>query len=432
MFGATGDLSRRRLLPGLAHLSLSALAPDIQVVATSLDELDNEQFRKLVSQAMREFSHRQLERDQWMRFAERVNYVPASRGAAGLAAAVAAAEAKLGPQAQRLHYLSVPPAAAPVVIQTLREAALVERARVIMEKPFGTDLESAITLNDQVHETFAESQIFRIDHFLGKEAAQNILAFRFANGLFEPIWNRNFIDHIQIDIPETLGLDLRANFYEATGAYKDMVVTHLFQVLAFVAMEPPTALEPRAISEEKNKVFRSLLPIDPGNVVRGQYSGYREEKGVAPRLRHRDLHRAAGRPRQLALGGRAFLPAHRQAHGRGPAHHLDRVQGSAAHDVPGGFRRRRLGPGPPHLRPRRRVEGVAVFLRQAARAGDAAREAQHAVLDPGNGPRRRRARSLRAADPRRDARRPHAVHHGRRHRVACGSVPSRCCATRRR
>ena len=132
-----------------------------------------------------------------------------------------------------------------------------------MEKPFGTDLDSAIELNDQVHETFHERQIFRIDHFLGKEAAQNILAFRFANGLFEPIWNRNFIDHVQIDIPETLGLDRRAGFYEATGAYKDMVVTHLFQVMAFVAMEPPTALEPRAISEEKNKVFRSLLPIEP-------------------------------------------------------------------------------------------------------------------------------------------------------------------------
>ena len=156
----------------------------------------------------------------------------------------------------------------------LRDADLVTRSRVVMEKPFGTDLESAIDLNAQVHETFDESQVFRIDHFLGKEAAQNILAFRFANGLFEPIWNRNFIDHIQIDIPETLGLDQRANFYESTGAYKDMVVTHLFQVLAFVAMEPPTALEPRAISEEKNKVFRSLLPIEPRDVVRGQFTGY--------------------------------------------------------------------------------------------------------------------------------------------------------------
>ncbi len=167
------------------------------------------------------------------------------------------------------------------MIATLRDANLVDRSRVVMEKPFGTDLASAVALNDFVHETFREEQIFRIDHFLGKEAAQNILAFRFANGLFEPIWNRNFIDHIQIDIPETLGLDERANFYESTGAYKDMVVTHLFQVMAFVVMEPPTALEPRAISEEKNKVFRSMLPVDPANVVRGQFTGYRETEGVA-------------------------------------------------------------------------------------------------------------------------------------------------------
>ena len=134
-----------------------------------------------------------------------------------------------------------------------------------------------------LHEVFAEDQIFRIDHFLGKEAAQNILAFRFANGLFEPIWNRNHIDHVQIDVPETLGLEGRAGFYEDTGAYRDMVVTHLFQVLAFMAMEPPTALEPAAISEEKNKVFRSMCPvIAPTQVVRGQYIGYRDEPGVAP------------------------------------------------------------------------------------------------------------------------------------------------------
>ena len=132
-----------------------------------------------------------------------------------------------------------------------------------MEKPFGTDLASARKLNAQLHEVFDEEQIFRIDHFLGKEAAQNILAFRFANGLFEPIWHRNHIDHVQIDVPEALGLEQRASFYEATGAYRDMVVTHLFQVLAFTAMEPPTALEPEAISEEKNKVFRSMLPILP-------------------------------------------------------------------------------------------------------------------------------------------------------------------------
>ena len=266
----------------------------------------------------------------------------------------------------------------------LRDADLVDNARVIMEKPFGDDLDSAIRLNDFVHETFDESQIFRIDHFLGKEAAQNILAFRFANGLFEPIWNRNFIDHVQIDIPETLGLDQRADFYEATGAFKDMVVTHLMQVMAFVAMEPPTALEPRAISEEKNKVFRSMLPIHPTDVVRGQYTGYRGEKGVAPGLRHRDVHRAEGRHRQLALGGRAVLPAHRQEDGRGHADHLDRLQGGAADDVPGGSGVGQAGPGPPDVRPRRRLEGLAVVLRQAAGPGDAAGEAVDAVLHAGD------------------------------------------------
>ncbi|WP_328842007.1 glucose-6-phosphate dehydrogenase [Nakamurella leprariae] len=282
LFGATGDLARRKLLPGLTHLELSDLTPDIEVIGTSLEEMDDEQFRAFARQAVDEFSPRRVSDDQWTEFAQRLHYVPQSAGPEPLAAAVKEAEERLGDGVRRLHYLSVPPKAALAVIRMLRDAGLVERSRVVMEKPFGTDLASAIDLNNKVHETFDESQIFRIDHFLGKEAAQNILAFRFANGLFEPIWNRNFIDHIQIDIPETLGLDRRAGFYESTGAYKDMVVTHLFQVLAFVAMEPPTALEPRAISEEKNKVFRSLLPIEPRHVVRGQYSGYRREEGVSP------------------------------------------------------------------------------------------------------------------------------------------------------
>lgn len=282
LFGATGDLARRKLIPGLAHLEQSALTPDIRVVATSLEDYTDEEFRALAKEAITSFgAHHRLTDEQWATFASKVCYVPQSAGPEALSAAVLAAEAELGPEVQRLHYLSIPPKAAQAVITMLKNANLVERSRVVMEKPFGTDLTSAVKLNDFVHETFKERQIFRIDHFLGKEAAQNILAFRFANGLFEPIWNRNFIDHIQIDIPETLGLDRRANFYESTGAYKDMVVTHLFQVMAFVAMEPPTALEPRAISEEKNKVFRSMLPIAPADVVRGQYSGYREEEGVA-------------------------------------------------------------------------------------------------------------------------------------------------------
>ena len=132
-----------------------------------------------------------------------------------------------------------------------------------------------------MHEVFDEEQVFRIDHFLGKEAAQNILAFRFANGLFEPIWNRNFIDHVQIDVPETLGLEARTKFYESTGAYRDMVVTHLMQVLAFMAMEPPTSLTPGPISDEKLKVFRSMRPLEPHQVVRGQYAGYRGKDDVS-------------------------------------------------------------------------------------------------------------------------------------------------------
>jgi glucose-6-phosphate 1-dehydrogenase len=281
LFGATGDLARRKLIPGLAYLDQSALAPYIEIVATSLEDISREEFLKVAKSAIEDFGTHKLSTEEWERFAETVTYVPQNAGPEALAAAVEEAEQKLGPDARRLHYLSVPPKAARAVITMLRDAKLVERSRVVMEKPFGTDLASAVELNDFVHETFDEKQIFRIDHFLGKEAAQNILAFRFANGLFEPIWNRNFIDHIQIDIPETLGLDERANFYESTGAYKDMVVTHLFQVMAFVVMEPPTALEPRAISEEKNKVFRSMLPVNCSDVVRGQFAGYRDLEGVA-------------------------------------------------------------------------------------------------------------------------------------------------------
>src|SRR6478609_8046949 len=223
LFGATGDLAKRKLLPGMAYLVQSALAPTIRVVGTSLEDYSDDEFRALAKEAINSFGNHKLTDEEWATFASKVSYVPQSAGPEALAAAVASAEAELGDDVRRLHYLSVPPKAAQAVITMLREANLVDRSRVVMEKPFGTDLASAVELNDFVHQTFRESQVFRIDHFLGKEAAQNILAFRFANGLFEPIWNRNFIDHIQIDIPETLGLDERANFYESTGAYKDMV-----------------------------------------------------------------------------------------------------------------------------------------------------------------------------------------------------------------
>ncbi|MDQ7974702.1 MAG: glucose-6-phosphate dehydrogenase [Rhodocyclaceae bacterium] len=282
LVGATGDLSRRKLLPGLFHLCSAGFIPDWRIVGVSLDDIDVDGFKAIARSALDEFGSRKTSPAAWERFAAQLDYVPLAAGAPALKDAVARAEASLGVECRRLHYLSVPPSAALPVVRMLGEAELVERSRIVMEKPFGTDLASARVLNARLHEVFDESQIFRIDHFLGKEPAQNILAFRFANGLFEPIWNRNFIDHVQIDVPETLGLGKRSGFYEQTGAYRDMVVTHLFQILGFMAMEPPTSLDPEHIGEEKNKVFRSMLPILPGDVVRGQYSGYRSEEGVDP------------------------------------------------------------------------------------------------------------------------------------------------------
>ncbi len=283
LFGATGDLAARKLLPGLLHLSQSGLMPDYRIIGSSTSDLSDEDFRHVARHAVDQYATGKISLLQWAGFEQKLSFLPITAGPEALHAAVVKAEEEIGgDNVRRLHYLSIPPAAASDVIQMLGKADLVERSRVIMEKPFGTDLASAKALNDTVHDIFDEEQVFRIDHFLGKEAAQNILAFRFANGLFEPIWNRDHIDHVQIDVPETLGVDDRVSFYEATGAFKDMVVTHLFQILAFMAMEPPTALESVAISEEKNKVFRSLRPLDVTQVVRGQYEGYKDLAGVAP------------------------------------------------------------------------------------------------------------------------------------------------------
>ncbi len=280
LFGATGDLAHRKLLPGLYHLLRTGLVPNLKVVGTSLDEHDRDSFREFARKSLEEFGT-DFTDEGWADYSERLYWAPGGTAEA-LSQTVQEANRSSTEKQQLLHYLSVPPQAAMAVIHTLRDAGLVDNSRVIMEKPFGTDLASARALNAAVHQVFKEEQIFRIDHFLGKEAALNILAFRFANGLFEPTWNRNFIDHIQIDVPERLGLDQRASFYEATGAYRDMVVTHLFQVMAFTAMEAPTALEPKSITEEKNKVFRSMLPITTEDVVRGQYTGYRQIPGVSP------------------------------------------------------------------------------------------------------------------------------------------------------
>jgi len=278
LFGATGDLARRKLLPGFFRLAQAGLLPaNYRLVATSRAEMSDDGFRTFAHEAITEFAGAPAD-DPWARFAANVSFSAQD----DLVQAVARAESDLGGPARRLFYLSVPPVAFSGIVEMLGTTGLSERARVILEKPFGTDLETARALNATVHGAFEEKKIFRIDHFLGKETVQNILALRFANGIFEPIWNRDHIEHVQIDVPETLSIGTRAAFYEETGAFRDMIVTHLLQVLGFIAMEPPTSFDAKALLNETVKVAEAMRPIGAEDVVFGQYAGYRDEDGVAP------------------------------------------------------------------------------------------------------------------------------------------------------
>jgi glucose-6-phosphate 1-dehydrogenase len=285
LFGATGDLARRKLLPGLYRLAAAGLLPErCQIIGTAptAGALTEAGFRAHARQAVEQFGTVRPNRDDWQRFESSLHFGAADPDDAGaLVTAVEKAADEIGGRPRRLFHLAVPPAAFGSAVTMLGATGLAQGGRVIVEKPFGTDLDSARALNQQIHSVFEESQIFRIDHFLGKESVDNILALRFANGLFEPVWNRQHISYVQIDVPETLSIEGRAGFYEKTGAYRDMVVTHLLQVLGIVAMEPPSSLSAKAQRDEKVKVFESMPPIDARHVIRGQYDGYRDEPGVA-------------------------------------------------------------------------------------------------------------------------------------------------------
>ncbi|MEJ7832763.1 MAG: glucose-6-phosphate dehydrogenase [Nocardioides sp.] len=284
LFGATGDLARRKLFPGLYRLAAAGRLPEEYAVIGSGRNSPgtDDEFRQQVRDGV-EDTEDDLDRDALEDLLGRTTFQTSDADdGSDLAARVREAEDGLGHGVRRLVYLSVPPAAMTHMIAMLGREGLTERARLVVEKPFGLDLASSRELDDALKDVVEEEQVFRIDHFIGKEAVQNILALRFANGLFEPAWERRSIESVQIDVPEELAMEGRGSFYEATGCLRDMISTHLCQLLGFVALEDPGVLDEKSLRDAKSAVFESLRPLDPARVVLGQYAGYRDEDDVAP------------------------------------------------------------------------------------------------------------------------------------------------------
>jgi glucose-6-phosphate 1-dehydrogenase len=283
VFGATGDLAARKLFPGFFHLYREGLMPeDFRIIGSGRHSPgSDDEFRERIHEALEQHGRGELD-ESWAEFAGRLSFVVSTaEEGSELAQAVNDAEQQIGAQGERLVYLSVPSGAMRDMVGMLGETGIAENCSLVVEKPFGHDVESARELNAALHEVLDEESIYRIDHFLGKEAAQNILVARFANGILEPIWNRDHISYVQIDVPEALDIEGRAGFYEETGAFRDMVVTHLLQILGIVALEPPSRVDADALHLERTKVFDAVRPLDPERVIYGQYAGYRDEDGVA-------------------------------------------------------------------------------------------------------------------------------------------------------
>jgi glucose-6-phosphate 1-dehydrogenase len=297
IFGASGDLTHKKLLPALYSLAYRHLLPErFAVVGVARSDGDDDGFRDGMKEAVQKHARDPFRDDVWEPLAEGMRYVPADfSDAAGLDHVVDVLnelDEGRGTGGNRVYYLATPPSVFPVVVAQMGKRRTTEGwTRLIVEKPFGHDLASARELNELIQEHFEESEIFRIDHYLGKETVQNMLALRFANGIFEPIWNRQFVDHVQITVAESIGIEGRAGFYEQAGAIRDVFQNHLLQLLALTAMEPPIDFTADSVRNEKVKVLKSLHTPGPKSVVRGQYgrgyvegqevSGYREEKGVA-------------------------------------------------------------------------------------------------------------------------------------------------------
>src|SRR5215475_12030628 len=306
IFGASGDLTKRKLLPALINLAQeNLLSREFAIIGFAFDQMTTESFRNQLSKDVAKFASDPVDEKMWQWFLERIYYVqgdfadPAAYQR--LKDQIAAVEKKHNTHGNRFHYLAVAPKFFSPIVKKLGEAGLTKEehgtwTHVIVEKPFGHDLESAIQLNKELKETLTEKQIYRIDHYLGKETVQNLLVFRFANSILEPLWNRNYIDHVQITAGETVGVEHRGGFYETAGALRDMVPNHLFQLLTLTAMEPPISFEADAVRDKQAEILHALMPPSPEdvlkNMVRGQYGegeidgqkvpSYRHEPQVAP------------------------------------------------------------------------------------------------------------------------------------------------------
>ena len=306
IFGGSGDLARRKLLPALYNLHRDRLLPgSFAVVGVARREMSDEEFVESMREGVRSHSRRDFSDDLWAQIAGGLSYVAAGRNVEDyrkLAAHLERLDRDRGTGGNRLFYLATPPGAFAGIVDRLREAGLHrpgpggDWARIVLEKPIGRDLASALELNHAVNDVFDEQSVFRIDHYLGKETVQNLLVFRFANAIFEPLWNQKYVDHVQITVAESIGVEGRGGYYEAAGTTRDMVQNHIFQLLCLTAMEPPVSLDANAVRDEKVKVLRALKPIPEecmaSGVVRAQYTAatsggqdipaYGDEANVAP------------------------------------------------------------------------------------------------------------------------------------------------------